>query len=147
MKQKILKENLWNLLFHSKILRRQRSKYWRCKALISNFEQIFKTIDDALSLNELLAAHKKAWIYGFRNENLGPNQYGMFRTDKISNMTQDEVYLGNINGLWTHTIREWNERADEGAYETVMEQYRMHLESNVIAIDQGARKYVRDYEM
>lgn len=145
--KEILKDNLWNQIFHSKQLRQQRSTYWRMKALILNSPKMLQFIKEADTLNQLLSCHKRAWIYGFRNQNLGPSEFGMFRTKNILNMTQDEVYLGGIYGLWTFTIREWNERADEGEYNVILHQYRKLLLSNVEEITSNAKQYVEKYEM
>ena len=112
-----------------------------------NAPKMLQLIEEATDLIQLLSVHKKIWVYGFRNQNLGPCEFGMFRTDNILHMTQDEVFLGNIYGLWTFSIREWNHRADEGYYDIIVRQYRDLLESNVKAIEHNAKKYVEEYEM
>lgn len=88
------------------------------------------TIARCTSLDELLSAHKGMWAEGVRCRNLGPDRYGMFRTDDISTMTADEVYLGNIHGLWTHPVSFWKEAAPEDRY-MITEQYRRFLMSNL----------------
>lgn len=37
----------------------------------------------------------------------------MFRTKDIANMIAEEVFLGNIYGLWTFPIPEWEKRKEE----------------------------------
>lgn len=51
--------------------------------------------------------HKRIWRKGFRNANLGPDEYGMFRTKDINLMTIDEVYIGGIYD--TLTIAQWED--------------------------------------
>lgn len=143
----ILKRNLWNRIFHRKTLRKQRSLYWRSKALVSNYSKIKEEIENSTNLLQLFAAHKQAWVYGFRNDNLGPCEFGMFRTKGIPDMTPDEVYLGNINGLWTFTLREWQNKRGSEDYNVIVFQYKNHLLSNVINIAQTAKDYVYQYEM
>lgn len=143
----ILKHSLWNRIFHRKALKKQRTLYWRTKALVSNYLKIKEEIENSIDLLQLLAAHKKAWVYGFRNDNLGPCEFGMFRTESIPDMTSNEVYLGNINGLWTFTLREWQNKRGSEDYNVIVFQYKNHLLSNVINIAQTAKDYVYQYEM
>lgn len=144
---KILKDNLWNVLFHHKELRKQRSLYWESKALISNYPRIKKNIEDSVDLFQLLMMHKEAWVYGFRNDNLGPCEYGMFRTKSIPDMTSSEVYLGNINGLWTFTLKEWQNKRGSEDYNLIVFQYKNLLLSNIKAIERDAQECVFQYEM
>lgn len=142
----ILKHNLWNRMFHRKTLKKQRSLYWKSKALVSNYPKIREEIENSTDLLQLLAAHKMVWVYGFRNNNLGPCEFGMFRTKSIPNMTPDEVYLGNINGLWTFTLNEWQNRKDSEDYNIIVSQYKNHLLSNVAHIMRVAKDYIHHYE-
>ena len=142
----ILKHNLWNRMFHRKTLRKQRSLYWKSKALVSNYPKIKEEIENSTDLLQLLATHKKVWVYGFRNDNLGPCEFGMFRTKSIPDMTPNEVYLGNINGLWTFTLNEWQKKKDSEDYKIIVFQYKNHLLSNVAHIMRVAKDYIHHYE-
>lgn len=142
----ILKRNLWNKIFHKKTLRKQRSLYWKCKALVSSYPKIKEEIENSTDLLQLLAAHKMAWVYGFRNDNLGPCEFGMFRTKSIPDMTPDEVYLGNICGLWTFPLKEWQNKRGSENYNTVVFQYKNLLLSNVMNITKDAKDYIHQYE-
>lgn len=142
----ILKHNLWNRIFHRNTLKRQRSLYWKNKALVSSYPKIKEEIENATDLLQLLAAHKLAWVYGFRNNNLGPCEFGMFRTESIPDMTPDEVYLGNICGLWTFPLREWQNKRGSENYNTVVSQYKNLLLSNVAHIVRVAKDYIYHYE-
>lgn len=97
---------------------------------------ILEDLENAETLGELLALHKLMWALGLRNENLGPDRYGYFRTSNILSMSPDEVYLGNFNGYFTHPIPVWEEgrAGNEEVYQDVLNQYRNHLISNLEAI-------------
>lgn len=41
------------------------------------------------------------------NPAICPDKYGMFRTSDISTMDPSEVFLGDIYGLWTHSLNYW----------------------------------------
>lgn len=66
---------------------------------------------------------------------LGPDEYGMFRSDSIRELNQDNCYLGNICGLSTRPLRKWEESKsrDPEAYRTVLKQYRGMISSNAKA--------------
>lgn len=85
-------------------------------------------ISKADSLMGLFDLHKRMWAEGIRHANIGPNEFGMFRTDNISAMKPSEVFLGNVYGLWTAPLNEWVGTRDE---HIIKEQYRSHLSSNV----------------
>lgn len=96
-------------------------------------EYFINQVKSTNSLNTLLNLHKLIWACGFRNNNLGPDKFGMFRTNDIIKMTPQEVYLGNIEGLFTRTLADWSNNPKE-EYQIVLEQYRKHLISNLTAI-------------
>ena len=64
---------------------------------------------------------------------MGPSLSGIFRCDNIETMRPDNVFLGNINGLWTNPMTLWeNYRTEEPqAYDTVLKQYKNQLISGV----------------
>lgn len=90
-------------------------------------------IKETKSLYFLLNIHKLIWALGLRNRNIGPDKFGMFRTDDIIKMTSKEVYLGNIHGLFTRTLSDWSNNSKE-EYQIVLEQYKNHLISNLNVI-------------
>ena len=117
------------------------------------------------NLLKLMTIHVNAWKEGVRNENLGPDKYGMFRTDDIEHMKPWHVYLGNTYGLWTNTIddfekmknRDMEQMRSKGEtvhlpdyYVKVCQQYRKHLTRNFMDIrnhifDNGKnRQYLQD---
>lgn len=52
------------------------------------------TLEDTFKIHRQLGA----W-----NPAICPAQYGMFRTSNIATMSMDDVFLGDICGLWTLT--------------------------------------------
>lgn len=64
-------------------------------------------ISGAKTLLELLEIHKEVWNIGFQNCQIGPNT--TFRCKDIAAMKADDVYLGDIFGLWVFTIPEWEQ--------------------------------------
>ena len=88
----------------------------------------------------------------FQNENIGPCPYGVFRTLDIPSMTPDQIYLGGIWGLFTHSIPFWEEHKNDkygcngfgidenlSLYEMIVDQYRKLLSSNIRAMFNKAR--------
>ena len=80
------------------------------------------------TLYDLLKLHRNMWSDGLQHPNIGPDEYGMFRTEDIRTMTASEVFLGNLAGLWTLPLNEWVGTTEE---KIVTEQYRHHLIANV----------------
>lgn len=155
----MIQNNIWNRLFHQKDLESQEEVYLEKQKLIGLGSETLQFIKFSKTLDELLNAHKIAWSRGYRNNNLGPCEWGMFRTRDILSMTVDEVFLGNIWGLSTHNIRFWNNHADEDMscngfgmdpntkiYSLIMQQYRTLLRRNIERIIEEAKCYVHDFE-
>lgn len=76
------------------------------------------TLEDTFKIHRQLGAMHLAW-----NPAICPDQYGMFRTSNIATMSMDDVFLGNIRGLWTHTLTYWLTCNDEDAVVIVTRQY------------------------
>ncbi len=147
--KKVLKRNLWNRIFHKKQLQRQSQEMERLKQIIRDAEFFLNILRDCTDLRQLLQIHKDMWRSGIRNRDIGPCDYGMFRTKDILDMKPEEVYLGDIYGLWTFSIPTWEQQKEnkygDGAvqwgfspditlYEIVFNQYRRLLTSNLEAI-------------
>lgn len=105
------------------------------------------------TLQNLIDIHKHAWEIGYRNPNIAPCAWGMFRCNSISELTLDTLYLGDIWGLWTNNGTFWNEHKDETmagngfgidpnkkCYDLIMKQYRQHLRSNINTISNSTAK-------
>jgi len=65
------------------------------------------------------------------NPYLAPNKYGVFRTNDIATMDESEVFLGNIQGLWTFSLPYWKSCKDEDAKEIATSQYRCLLQQGI----------------
>lgn len=139
--------NFWNKLFHAEQLKAEFSKFIKAESILGFANECCERIEIAKSLYDLVEAHKFMWEKNFRNENLAPCKWGMFRTESIPEMKPEEVYLGNIYGLWTHTIPQWeNCKEDEAdAYRKIFNQYKMLLKSNYYEIVDDARTYKYAY--
>ena len=157
-KVQIIKENFWHQLFHRTAIERQRYEVARLEGLISKSEPILKSLADCKSLLGLLDIHQDLWSKGFQNRNLGPDDFGMFRTKDIATMKPEEVYLGNIYGLWTFNIPAWEKKghqmfghnffgisATTSNYDVVVNQYRRVLKKNVESIVSDARCFLFNY--
>lgn len=156
----IIRETLWNRIFHREEIKRQREEKHRQQHIINVAGDFIKTLEESKDLTTILRIHKDIWGSGLRNKNIGPNAYGRFRTKDITQMKAEEVFLGNIFGLFTYSIAVWekNDSAKQpfGAndygidpestvYDVIVWQYRNHLISNVKAIRDEAEEFIRDY--
>ena len=148
---KVLKENLFNRIFRRKKLQQQRDEKIRLERIIEKIDIYKPKVQECQNLFDMLKLHKDIWNDGIRNVYLGPNRYGFFRCKDIAEMSPEEVYLGNIYGLWTKTIPEWEEvkdhkfgvnlygiEADTTIYQLILYQYRFVLTSNMQLIKQQA---------
>lgn len=82
-----------------------------------------------LDWTNLIAIHKLAESYGLNNYNTSPDKYGIFRCKSIATMTEDEIYLGNIYGLWTLPLTVWKTE-DVQTQKIVWNQYYNLLYNN-----------------
>ena len=146
------KNNIWNRLFHKAEVQenvKQMSIY--TKQCLEG-QRFLDKIKGPNTLITLMNIHKDAWGTGFQNENIGPCPYGIFRTLDIPSMTPDQIYLGGIWGLFTHSIPFWEEHKNDkygcngfgidenlSLYEMIVDQYRTLLSSNIRAMFNKAR--------
>ena len=143
----IRRENLWNRIFHKKELREQQTQRILAQCIINATDQFLDELNECNDLQGLLHIHRECWKAGFNNKNLGPNEYGMFRTKDIAKMKAEEVYLGDIYGMWAFNIPEWEKQKNKPygfnnwgikpettVYQLVVNQYKSLLVSNVKAI-------------
>ena len=150
---KKVKNNIWNRLFHSKALKEYQE--WRKEAnfIIGWNKQLNEDLKRATTLQELINIHKHAWEIGYKSPSLSPCPWGMFRCESIPELTLNNLYLGDIWGLWTNTGRFWEEHKNETmsgngfgidpekkVYDLIMQQYRQHLRSNINAIADNTSK-------
>lgn len=150
-----MKNNFLNKIFRRKKLQEFLKKCEEAKQIVNSYTELEQKVKNALTLGGLLAIHKEAWELGFRNANLGPCKWGMFRTEDISTMTPDEVYIGGIYGLVTQNIPFWEKYKDENMscngfgidedtkiYDLLMDRYKGILSSNFKAIKERAVEFL-----
>lgn len=141
------KVNLWNRLFHFKELSNQFREFKSFGIIIDTYPSLLNRLNDAKSLHDLLSIHKQAWGFGYQNGNLGPCGLGMFRCTDIIQMKPEDVFLGDVYGLYTFSIPDWEKKKDltmEGnafglepdvrCYDVVMGRYKKILQSNIKSI-------------
>ncbi len=107
--------------------------------LIKKIDFFLPLLEKATTLHEIYALHIQIWANGIQHEYIGPCDYGMFRTKDILTMQPNEVYLGNIWGLFTKNLEFW-ENAEENDKNIVTEQYKNHLIGNLKMIKQSLYK-------
>lgn len=148
------KNTFWNRLFHhSEVIKNQQLKETD-EFLRTSAPAFLVSIESANTLAELLDLHKKVYALGF-TRNLGPCSYGMFRTKDISTMTLNDVYLGDIYGLFTKPASFWEKHRDAhygcngygisedaSLYKIILTQYKNQLLSNIRASHQDAVKEI-----
>ena len=158
-----MKNNIFNRIFRPKKLREFNNAISFHKTIMGWLPQLEQDLNESNSLEDLMNVHKHAWEIGYRNANLGPCPYGMFRTSDILEMKPEEVYLGGIWGLSTKNIPFWEENKDETMigngfgidddikiYDLIMSQYRNHLRSNFVAMKNQSKAWMiknTKYEM
>lgn len=101
---------------------------------IYNLSKFGNELESHITLGDIFAIHRQLGAAGLAwNRAICPDKYGMFRTSDIANMTMDEVFLGDIYGLWTHTLSYWMYCKDEDAISKVTNQYYQQVKSGIIA--------------
>jgi len=144
---KRVKNNLWNRIFHSKALKEYQEWEEKARFIIGWNTQLNEDLKRAKTLQDLIDVHKHAWQVGYRNPNIAPLEWGMFRCNSIPELTLDNLYLGDIWGLWTNSGTFWENHKDEKfgpngfgidenllVYGFIMQQYRQLLRSNINSI-------------
>jgi hypothetical protein len=143
---KKIRNNIWNKIFHPKKLKAYKEWKEKAHSIIGWNKQLNEGLRRASSLQELINVHKHAWEIGYNNSGISPCPWGMFRCNSIPELTLDNLYLGDIWGLWTNSGKFWEEHRDENIgtnsfgidptkkiYDLIMEQYKFHLKSNINA--------------
>lgn len=152
------KNNIWNRLFHNSEIKKNKEQVIVYRQQLDIGQYLIDSIKEAKSLYSLLQIHKTAWGAGFKSYNLGPCPYGMFRTSNILTMTPNEVYLGDIYGLFTENIYFWeiNKLGKFGVngfgikeevliYDIILNQYKNILLHNILPMFEKASKEYPKY--
>lgn len=156
--KKIIKNSFLNRLFKTKEVNANSIDFLIQQHIVGCTDQYLYSIGKCNSLIDMMYIHKKLWNDGFQNENTRPCSYGFFRTKDIATMKTDEVYLGNIYGLWTHNIPFWEENRyetmagnsfglanDTLCYSLILSQYRTCLSNAVKYQKREAENLVNKY--
>ena len=115
----------------------------RKSTILNKLDYFIHHVEIAESLTDLYILHIKMWANGIRHEHFGPDKYGMFRTDDILMMTPEEVYLGNIWGLFTKQLPYW-ETCPADEQRLVIKQYQNILISNMKAMKRDLKKTLQE---
>lgn len=144
--------NIWNIIFHNSEVNKNIEDYKFQQSLVNSYEYWLTKIGNANTLTECMALHKYIWRQGFKNTNLGPDKYGMFRAKDINFMTANEVYIGGFYGLNILTIEEWEECKEElydseqTCYSLILSGYKRLLKANILDITDKAKMMVEQYQ-
>lgn len=97
------------------------------RTTIQSYLLLLPTVND---LHQLFDIHKALAKEGLtNNEALCPDKYGVFRTQHIETMDENEVYLGNIHGLFTLPLPQWVGSEEEPI---IVNQYKRLIESGLL---------------
>lgn len=97
------------------------------KAIIQSYLLSLPKIND---LHKLFELHKELAKRGLTNNpSLCPDKYGVFRTQHIETMDENEVYLGNVYGLFTLPLPQWVGTEEEPI---IVNQYKRLIESGLL---------------
>ena len=94
-----------------------------------------EAIRDKVNFDALIRIHKGMFFHHCLPAKCDADLYGMYRVKSIADISKDNIYLGGIFGLFTHTISEWQSICKEGSMELyeVYNRYWWQLLSNVRA--------------
>jgi hypothetical protein len=119
----------------SRELRHSYDKISQKLALLKDFEGDLTALQNKIDFSALILLHKDMFYRHCLPAKCGADEYGMYRVKSIADLDRTNIYLGGINGLFTHTISEWQSICEEGSVELheVYNQYWWQLLSNVRA--------------
>lgn len=95
------------------------------------------TLEDTFKIHKQLGEMHLAWSIA-----ICPDKYGMFRTSNIATMSMDEVFLGDVYGLWTHTLTFWLSCQDEDAVSKITNQYYQQVLGGIKAEIEELKKKI-----
>jgi hypothetical protein len=91
----------------------------------------------------LIDFHKYCAAEGVTGKSLGPDMDGMFRVHDIRDLDKENVFLGNIDGLWIWNISFWEHNKDEEGKKAVWNQYFSILKSNLAQVKQSPERFLQ----
>ena len=156
---KIIRENIINKIFRSKQVTLQRKEYRLISQSVGDAEKFLNAVRKCDNLIRMLNLHKLIWQNGFHDKAIAPDKYGVFRTENITSMKSDEVFLGNIYGLWTFPIPDWENQRNAlfgtngfginpgtTVYSVVLDQYRSLLIKGLNNVIQQKKEWMEEYK-
>ena len=98
-------------------------------------KEAFEEAREKASRSDFMGINSRKVAKVVVNNRRGADEYGMFRSDGISELNQDNCFLGNIFGLSTCPLRKWekSKSRDPEAYRTILKQYAGMISSNAKA--------------
>lgn len=121
------KNNIWNRIFHKSEISKNRADLAKYREFLKHISEYLDALEDAYDLQTLFALHK----------------------DICPNLTKNEILLGDIYGLNTRTINDWEKYkedkygvnafgidADTLIYTLIVSQYKSRIKE-VIMLENG----------
>ena len=117
----------------SRELRHSYDKISQKLASLKDYQGELEAIRYKINFYALISIHKGMFFHHCLPAKCDADPYGMYRVKSIADISKDNIYLGGIFGLSTHTISEWQSICKEGSVELheVYSQYWSQLFSNV----------------
>lgn len=78
---------------------------------------------------------------------LCPNKYGIFRTESLSTISPDNIFLGDTNGLWTDTLTEWMKSNEPEDLRIIQNQYYNILNRGIYFIIEDIKKDINNNKL
>lgn len=119
----------------SRELRHSYDKISQKLDFLKDYQGRLEAIRGMVDFDALISIHKGMFFHHCLPAKCDADPYGMYRVKSIADISKDNIYLGGINGLFTHTISEWQSICKEDSVELheVYNQYWWQLLSNVRA--------------
>ena len=92
---------------------------------ISKAKSYLSRIENANSLDELYCIFRE--MINYIDVSFILNPYGMFRANSLEECRTTDIFLGDINGLWTFTLNRWMQTDDIEAVKEVTHQFKSTL--------------------
>lgn len=107
--------------------------------IVNSFTEKLKdanTLNDLFILNKLIINH----LYKYIPPSLFPDKFGVFRTDDLKHLSKDEIFLGDVYGIWTKTLKEFEKIDDKQVISIVTNQYYHLIFSGLLQIKENIIK-------
>ena len=96
---------------------------------ISKAREYLSRIENENSLDELYCIFRE--MINYIDVSFILNPYGMFRANSLEECRTTDIFLGDINGLWTLTLNRWMQTDDTVAVKIVTNQFKETLINTV----------------